>query len=83
MDFAVPKCVNGEKKIQRVSIEEFCVKSQFILENDFLSITRKKCIIGQNELGVQISGSKTVLGEIFEKNFLGPQKNFGPFSQRK
>ena len=55
MDFDVPKrekCANTF--FQRVSIGGFCVKSQFILEirgNDFLSITRQKCIIGQNELG--------------------------------
>ena len=50
MDFDAPKCVNGENTFfQRVSIEGFCVKSKSILENrgknDFLSITRQKCIL--------------------------------------
>ena len=52
MDFDVSKRVNGVHIFSTRIIGCFCVKSQFILENfDFLSITKQKCIIGQNELG--------------------------------
>ena len=42
MDFDVPKRENGENTFfQRVSIGGFCVKSQIILENDFLTFPAK------------------------------------------
>ena len=84
MDFDVPKRVNrGNTHFQRVSIGGFAWNPNLywkLGENDFLSITRQKCIIGQNELG---GSNKCFVSNFREKKFFGPEKNFGPFPQRK